>query len=125
MAKIGRSECPHCRKKVFQLPRHVRYVHGYSADKARHVNLKFNLRKSTKRLNDTKYVYYHKRSKCHVKGCIAVIRRIDIHLKKEHRLSAFQQLALFGSNIKLHKDQFWLRNWILGKRTSSEFKRTL
>ena len=50
MVKIENTGCPHCQRRVFELPHHVRAVHGFNAQEARYVNLKFNSRKSHKRV---------------------------------------------------------------------------
>lgn len=40
--------CPHCKKSVVHLPRHLRTVHLYSDKEARHSTLEFNLRSTRK-----------------------------------------------------------------------------
>ena len=100
--KRNKFECPVCGKFVVHLPRHVRNVHGISERKARHINLLYNQRHKTNRKGKRKAKQkdYHKREKCPVDGCFAVIKRVGRHLSTFHRMKKLEQLRRFGASSK-------------------------
>ena len=84
------TQCPllTCCKKVVELPRHMRLIHGWSLDKARYVKSTFGLRKPhVKQKTAAKYKDCHYLRHCPVEGCKAVIKRLPPHLKNVHKIT--------------------------------------
>lgn len=97
-----KEQCFKCPVEVYDLPRHLRQVHEYSPNKAKHSSLirktrKYSSRKPTDKL---KFIAHEKpRYKCPIENCSAEVLRLPRHLSTYHKMTQAEQLQKFGSNI--------------------------
>lgn len=77
--------CPLCNLMVTGLARHMRRNlpgHGWSREKSKKAANILGIRK--RRLNNTRMCDVRKHKSCPVKGCYALVTRLDQHLKRVH-----------------------------------------
>ena len=98
LTKTDTTTCPDCFVRITHLPRHMNLVHGVPKHIARYTRLQYNMRKSTKRLRNPKFVDYHVKKKCPVPNCAAIVKRMSRHLQTVHLMSLEDQIKTFGSN---------------------------
>jgi hypothetical protein len=74
---------------VIHLPRHLREIHSWPAEKAKSALSAFGLRKRYVRKNPVappKHKDYHRYRRCPFEGCIARIKRLSTHLGQVHKI---------------------------------------
>ena len=103
--KRNATECPVCFARTVHLPRHMNQIHGVPKHIARYTRSQYNMRKDTKKLQNPKYVDYHVRKKCPVPNCVAIVKRISLHLQSVHKMSVTDQIAAFGKNCGIPVDK--------------------
>ena len=101
-----KKKCPlsYCNKAVVNLPRHLKLVHHWQKNQARHALARYGLRKNyeftseknaragNRTLRKPKgkfpkpYVDYHKRTLCPLQGCVSIVKRLSQHLRKVHKV---------------------------------------
>ena len=80
----NKFECPlHCGAKVFQLPRHMRNVHGWKTDRARNVVNHFDMRHDQRNSRKPKAVCDKRKQKYCIE-CGRKQRYLSKHLQKQH-----------------------------------------
>ena len=89
--KSSKFECPECQKKLCNLPRHLRSVHGYDNKAAAAATLFYRLRAI--RGNSDGRSKNPERTSCPIRGCLMFVSRIPRHLKTAHQLVTPQQRA--------------------------------
>lgn len=77
--------CPACKVKQYDLPRHLRTIHGWSQESSVSAIGKFGLRKKCSKTVNRKYC--HNLKMCPVSGCGVVTKNPGEHLRsKKHSL---------------------------------------
>ena len=86
--KRKKVKCPLRQVELFHLPRHMVCVHGHSKEKARYSRSSHGIytQHSTKKENP-KFKDYHKKSKCPIPSCGAVVFRLPRHMLTVHKMS--------------------------------------
>lgn len=103
---------PNCQAVVVHLPRHLRTVHKWKADRVRVALQVFNLRKryqhSTNPQKSKKTTDHRHSRQCPVDKCGAVVRQLSSHLTNYHRLrkaSTMYQTMLTVAKKRSRKQQ--------------------
>ena len=121
-------QCNECEKRVTDMPRHMRTVHKWSAEKARHANMLFANRsymwkngapkrkkKQQKKEKDKnseekdiekperKKKDYHFKRHCPYPGCHAVVKRLGKHLRTVHKLDDNEYKCFISSSRRFEK----------------------
>ncbi|OWF39288.1 hypothetical protein KP79_PYT22708 [Mizuhopecten yessoensis] len=86
--KVGsrkKRECPLCMRQVVQVVRHLKEVHGMTAAGAKHevIGTKAKEAAATNTVKE-----------CPIAGSASVVRRLDMHLQKQHKVSPEQSTTL-------------------------------
>ncbi|KAL9958722.1 hypothetical protein ACROYT_G035774 [Oculina patagonica] len=124
----NKFECPlRCGAKVYQLPRHLRSVHGWKAERARNAVNRFDMRHDQRNSKKPKAVR-EKRKQKYCNECGRKQRYLSKHLQKQHGLmkgtKQYRRALKESRPVYLWKDSLKSQVVDVESDTVSEFDET-